>query len=116
MNYQFTLLQWKRISRSSFWQKSLITNIFIGLLLILLLLELLGVGIFLPKILEKSGKGIAPEDLLNQRHDLLFPHHVYDPLFHAGTTNHGSYAHVAPAHKKKPDQFVSEFQNAALVF
>lgn len=66
MNYQFTSLQIKRITRSSFWQKSVITNIFIGLLLILLLLELLGLGIFLPKILEKSSKGVSPEILLNQ--------------------------------------------------
>ncbi|MBN2638243.1 MAG: hypothetical protein JXR65_04030 [Bacteroidales bacterium] len=66
MNYQFTALQIKRIQRSSFWQKSLVTNIFIGLLMLLLLFELLAVGIFLPSILEKSAKDIAPEVLLNQ--------------------------------------------------
>lgn len=66
MNYQFTALQIKRIKRSSFWQKSLATNIFLGLLMTVLLLELLGVGIFLKTILEKAAKGISPEALLNQ--------------------------------------------------
>ncbi|MBN2614886.1 MAG: hypothetical protein JXR71_04270 [Bacteroidales bacterium] len=66
MNYQFTSLQIKRITRSSFWQKNIITNIFIGLLMILLLLELLGVGIFLPEILKKAAKDITPEAMLNQ--------------------------------------------------
>jgi uncharacterized membrane protein len=66
MNYQFTFLQIKRISRSSFWQKSLALNIIIGFLMLLLLLDLLFVGIYLGAILTKEGKGISPEILLSR--------------------------------------------------
>ena len=65
MNYQFTSLQFKRIFRSRFWQKSLAVNILISLLMFLLLIELLFVGAYLGQILEKAGKGTAPEVLLN---------------------------------------------------
>ncbi len=66
MKYQFTSLQIKRIFRSHFWQKSLALNIIIGILILMLLLELLFVGIYLGVILEKAGKGISPEVLLNK--------------------------------------------------
>ncbi len=66
MNYHFTSLQFKRISRSSFWQKSLALNIVIGLLMLLLLLDLVFVGIYLGAILTKEGHGMAPEVLLGR--------------------------------------------------
>jgi len=66
MNYQFTSLQFKRIFRSPFWQKSLVINIIVGFFLFLILLELFFVGIYLGSILEKAGQGVPPEILLNK--------------------------------------------------
>ena len=54
------------MTRSSFWQKNLVLNIVVGIFLILVLLEVLAVGIFLEKILEKTGRGESPVELLNK--------------------------------------------------
>ncbi|HSG68534.1 MAG TPA: DUF5687 family protein [Bacteroidales bacterium] len=46
--------QWKQLRRSSFWQKSLAINIVLAFLIGLILLELLGIGIMLRKILAEA--------------------------------------------------------------
>lgn len=66
MNYRFTSLQFKRIFRSSFWQKSLAINIIIGFFMLIILLDLVYFGFNLAPILEKAGKGVSPEVLLNK--------------------------------------------------
>ncbi len=62
----FISLQIKRVTRSSFWQKNLLLNIVIGFFLLVILSELLAVGLFLDKILTKTGGGLPPEQLLNK--------------------------------------------------
>ncbi len=66
MDNIFLTLQKKRFTRSSFWQRSVGINIMLGLLLFFLLLEILGLGIYLPFLLEKINKNISPEILLNK--------------------------------------------------
>ena len=46
--------QWKRWARSTIWQKSLVLNIVIGVLLLLLILDILFLGIMIDKILIMS--------------------------------------------------------------
>ncbi len=62
----FIQLQIKRVTRSSFWQKKLAINIIVGFFLFLLLLELLGLGFFLGKILSGAAKGGSPVLLLDK--------------------------------------------------
>lgn len=57
----FIFLQQKRMFRSKLWQRSLGINIFMGFLLGLLLLELLGIGFYLVTIFNKSGVKVAPD-------------------------------------------------------
>jgi len=66
MTGNFVYLQIKRITRSSFWQKNLAINIIIGIGLFFILLELLAVGLFMEQILIKVGKGVSPEQMLNE--------------------------------------------------
>ncbi len=63
---QFIYLQIRRMTRSSFWQKNLALNIVVGIFMLLILLELLAVGVFLEKILEKAAKGTSPVEMLNK--------------------------------------------------
>ena len=63
---KFIYLQTKRITRSSFWKKNLVITLITGFFLFLVLLELLGVGIFLEKLLSKNSMGMSPEQLLNK--------------------------------------------------
>jgi len=50
--------QWKEYIRSSIWQRNLVTNIFIGFFLLLMISYLLMLGIFIDPILRK----VFPED------------------------------------------------------
>jgi len=45
--------QWKQARRSPFWQKSLAINIVLGFFVLLILLELLGLGLLLNTILSE---------------------------------------------------------------
>lgn len=57
----FIFLQQKRMFRSKLWQRNLGVNIFLGILLALLFLELLGIGFYLATILSKSGIKRPPD-------------------------------------------------------
>ena len=62
----FVFLQQKRMFRSNLWQRNLAVNIFLGILITLMLLELLGLGFFLDEILKKSSTKAPPNVLLAQ--------------------------------------------------
>ena len=49
--------QWKQARRSPFWQRSLAINILLGFFVFLILLELLGLGLFLRTILSETFPG-----------------------------------------------------------
>ena len=49
--------QWKAATRSSVWQRNLVLNIILGLLMLYLLLNVLAIGYFLPQILEAVAPG-----------------------------------------------------------
>jgi len=50
----FVSHQWKQLRRSPFWQKNLAINIVLGFVILLVLLELLGLGLLLPTILSET--------------------------------------------------------------
>ncbi len=58
-------LTWKENIRSSFWQKSVVTNIFIGFIVFILMLYLLALGVFIDEILLKLFPDRAPIDVFN---------------------------------------------------
>ncbi|MBE0651210.1 MAG: hypothetical protein IH595_10250 [Bacteroidales bacterium] len=62
----FAFLQQKRMFRSTMWQRNLAVNIFLGVFLVLLFLELLGLGFFLDEILKKPGAKYPPDVIVAQ--------------------------------------------------
>jgi hypothetical protein len=57
--------QWKEYTRSSIWQRNLVTNIFIGFFLLLMIMYLLLLGIFIDPILRKAFPDNDPVAILN---------------------------------------------------
>ncbi len=65
----FLVHQWKEWARSSMWQKSLVANIFIALLLMLMFSYILVLGLLIDKILEDA---FPDEDPLGLFNSILF--------------------------------------------
>ncbi len=57
--------QWKEYTRSSIWQRNLVTNIFIGFFLLLMIMYLLMLGIFIDPILRKAFPDDDPVAIFN---------------------------------------------------
>jgi hypothetical protein len=61
----FLLQQWKEYTRSSIWQRNLVTNIFIGFFLLLMMAYLLMLGFFIDPILRKAFPDDDPATIFN---------------------------------------------------
>jgi len=58
-------IQWKGAVRSTMWARNVAANIFIGIGLLLLALNLISIGLFIDLIFEKAAPGIDPVKIVN---------------------------------------------------
>lgn len=62
---KLSALQWKGAVRSTMWARNVAANIFIGLGVAMLMLNLVSIGLFIDVIFEKSAPDINPVELIN---------------------------------------------------